>query len=61
MVCCEQVRGKDAQQTTEDLHKQLIEAEAFRLQVPLLHVVSENVRIVSSQHFVAPPLSNCNR
>ncbi len=28
-----QVRGKDSQQATEDLHKQLIEAEAFRMQV----------------------------
>lgn len=32
-IGCMQVRGKDAQQTTEELHKQLIEAEAFRLQV----------------------------
>jgi kinetochore protein Nuf2 len=28
-----QVRGRDAQLATEDLHKQLIEAEAFRMQV----------------------------
>lgn len=31
--CCYQIRGKDSQQATEDLHKQLIEAEAYRLQV----------------------------
>lgn len=33
-----QVRGKDSQQATEDLHKQLIDAEAFRLQVRVVIV-----------------------
>jgi len=32
-LCDFQIRGKDSQQATEDLHKQLIEAEAYRLQV----------------------------
>ena len=31
-----QVRNRDSQQATEDLHKQLIEAEAFRMQVCLI-------------------------
>jgi kinetochore protein Nuf2 len=30
------VRGKDSQQSLEDLHRQLIEAEAFRMQVPTI-------------------------
>lgn len=41
-----QVRGRDSQQATEDLHKQLIEAEAFRMQVRYCTMLIESLSIV---------------